>query len=64
MITLDQLKRITEKFMHAKKQFYNKKGDHLSLLELYNKFDKKSDKSDVQQWAYNNFLYNSTCQEV
>ena len=56
-------KQLTERFNKAKKHFKDSSGDHLSLLNIFNKFnakykDNKPEKLD--EWCYKYFLKKNT----
>ena len=54
---------IEKKFNSVKKHFAHKTGDHITLLNIYNKyieFNKKKQFDKLDTWIYNNFLKNKT----
>ena len=56
-----QLAALNKKFDEARKKFADKEGDHLSLLNIYEKFEKEYSKhhnnSDkLNDWAHDKFL--------
>jgi pre-mRNA-splicing factor ATP-dependent RNA helicase DHX15/PRP43 len=53
--TKDLPKDVQTKFDKSRKNFADKYGDHLTLLNIYNKFE-KTNESKMKEWAYKNFL--------
>lgn len=52
----DKLLAMTKKFDKSREKFRDKYGDHLSLLEIYDKFMKHDKTNKLQDWCYDNFL--------
>lgn len=54
-------KKLEEKFTKTREKFRHKSGDHLSILNIYDKFYKtykknKDNYEKIRDWAYTNFL--------
>ena len=50
---------LEKRFNESRKKFTNKYGDHLSLLNIYDKFaemNQKNDQDKLNKWAFDNFL--------
>lgn len=48
---------LTEKFKNAKKSLMSKKGDHISLLKIFNHYLKiKKDEDKLNEWSYKYFI--------
>lgn len=61
-VTEDQnMKPLLKKFDEARKKFANKESDHLSILNIYEKFDTEylknhNNPEKLESWAYDKFL--------
>jgi len=53
-----ELKRLTEKFNASKRKYNHKTGDHLSLLKLFDTFEKHNtgDMEKTKDWCYDHYL--------
>jgi len=53
-------KNLAGQFIKAKRKFYHKSGDHISILNVFNEFEKtvkkNNDRKLTQKWCYDNFL--------
>ncbi|ARF11650.1 HrpA-like RNA helicase [Klosneuvirus KNV1] len=62
-------KQLQEKLDKARGKFYDKNGDHLSILKIYEKYDEQrkkhgKDYDKMKDWAYNHFLKLNTLQKA
>lgn len=51
-----RLNSLKDKFNTARKKHFNKHGDHLSLLKVFEKYQTQKDKKKQNDWAYESFI--------
>lgn len=54
---------LEKKFNEARNKIGHKYGDHLSLLNIYEKYE-KMDSNKVEQWCYDNFIKQKSIQKA
>jgi HrpA-like RNA helicase len=54
---------LEKKFNEARNKMGHKYGDHLSLLNIYEKYE-KMDQNKIEQWCYDNFIKQKSLQKA